>query len=255
MVKSKVFSIIALKGGVGKTTLVANLGAALCDEYKKRVLIIDANFSTPHLGLHVGLINPEKNLHPALMDHYPINEAIYEHPTGFHIIPGKLAPQLIDFSSLRNKIESLKESYDYILIDSSPSLNHEMLAAMEASDEIIVVSSPDYPTLSSTLHAIRIARENGIQIKGLVLNKVRKKSFELKTKEISGASETNILVSIPDDVNVQSSLAKMSPVVINAPKSEASHSIKQLAGSLVGQKYKKRGILGGISKRLKIKRD
>ena len=58
----KVIGIISLKGGVGKTSSVANLGAALT-EFGKKVLVVDANFSAPNLGLHLGLTNPEIKLH------------------------------------------------------------------------------------------------------------------------------------------------------------------------------------------------
>jgi len=161
----RVFGVVALKGGVGKTTVVTNLGATLSETYDKKVLLIDGNFSTPHLGIHLGIINPPHNLHPVLNNEYSIYEAIYQHPLGFHVIPGKLSPSPIDHFSLRDKIEPLRQIYDVIIIDSSPSLNNEMAATMHASDDIVVVSSPDYPTLSSTLHAVKIARERETPIK------------------------------------------------------------------------------------------
>ncbi|MCF7910302.1 AAA family ATPase [Candidatus Pacearchaeota archaeon] len=247
---SKVFGIIALKGGVGKTTVVANLGAALADEFKKKVLIVDANFSTPHLGLHVGLINPDHNLHPALRDEYSIYEAIYQHELGFHIIPGKLPPASPDSNILKEKIDALREIYDIILIDSSPSLNEEMAATMAASDELIVVSSPDYPTLSSTLHAIKIAKERQTPIKGIVINKVHKKRFEISMKDIRESSEVDVLASLPNNLNVLAAVSKMTPVVNYAPRQDISHAFKKLAGSLVGESYKK-PIFSKISRRKK----
>lgn len=249
----QVFGIVALKGGVGKTTLVSNLGAALNDQFGKKVLLVDANFSTPHLGLHVGIVNPKYNLHPALKDEYSIYEAIYQHPSGFHIIPGKLAPETLDPLKLKEKLDPLREIYDVILIDSSPSLNNEMLATMNASDEIIVVSSPDYPTLSSTLHAVNVARKQNTQIRGLVLNKVRKKSFELGKKDIIGASDTEILASLEDDVKVLSALSKMVPVVSYAPKEKISQEFAKLAASLINEPYKKSTLFSNLKNKLKKK--
>lgn len=239
MDNSKVFGVIALKGGVGKTTVATNLGAALADEFQKKVLIVDANFSTPHLGLHVGLINPRHNLHSALTDQCSIHEAVYQHELGFHVIPGKLAPSLINPFSLKEKLDELKEMYDVIIIDSSPSLNEEMAATMEAADELLVVSSPDYPTLSSTLHAINIAKEKGVDIRGIILNKVRKKRFELGQRDITQASEVKVLASLPDSLKVLAATSKMTPVVNFAPNQDISHMYKILAGSLVDEKYKK----------------
>lgn len=250
-----VFGVIALKGGVGKTTLVTNLGAALNENFGKKVLLVDANFSTPHLGLHLGIVNPEHSLHSVLKGDYSIYEAIYQHPLGFHVIPGKLSPDPVDPLILREKLEPLKEIYDVILVDSSPSLNDEMVATMDASDEIVVVSSPDYPTLSSTLHAINVAKGQNTPIKGIVLNKVRKKSFELGKKDMVDASEVDVLASLPEDVKVLAALSKMVPVVSYAPRQGISKNYNKLAASLVNEKYKKKGILSNLKSKLKKKKE
>ncbi|MGD9276112.1 MAG: AAA family ATPase [Candidatus Pacearchaeota archaeon] len=228
----KIIGIIALKGGVGKTTVVSNLGATLSKEFGKKVLIVDANFSTPHLGLHVGLVNPDNTLHSVLNNDCEIKNAIYIHDAGFHIIPGQLMPDVLNPRVLRTKLKPLKEMYDVILIDSSPSLDKEIIATMMASDELLVVSTPDYPTLSSTIHAVKIAQEKGTPIKGLVLNRVNKKKFELTQKDISSASDVNVLVSLPENLKIQSAVSKMIPAVISYPKADVSKRYKKLASLL-----------------------
>ena len=55
----KIIGVLSLKGGVGKTSSVVSLGAAL-SHFGKRVLLVDANFSTPNLGIHLDVVNPEK---------------------------------------------------------------------------------------------------------------------------------------------------------------------------------------------------
>ncbi len=236
MGQAKVFGIIALKGGVGKTTMVSNLGASLARDYDKKVLMIDANFSTPHLGLHLGLLAPKYTLHHVLNDNHSIFEAIYQHELGFHIIPGKLAPFETGYLGLKDKLDELRDIYDVILIDSSPSLNEEMYATMAASDELLVVSSPDYPTLSSTIHAISVAGTKDAKIRGIVINKAYKKKFELSKKDIEGASGAKVLSVIPENFKVVSALSRMQPVVVNFPRQDVSAEYKKLAGSLVGEK-------------------
>ena len=61
----KVIGIVSLKGGVGKTSVVTALGAAI-SEFNKKVLLVDANFSAPNLGLHLNIINPEVTIHDVL---------------------------------------------------------------------------------------------------------------------------------------------------------------------------------------------
>ena len=87
---SKVIGIIAIKGGVGKTTTVVNLGAILSKEFNKNILIVDGNFSAPNLALHFGITKSEKTLHDVLLNKANIDEAIIKHSDNFHILPSSL---------------------------------------------------------------------------------------------------------------------------------------------------------------------
>lgn len=234
----KIIGIISLKGGVGKTSSVSNLGAALASEFGKKVLVIDANFTAPNLGLHLGLVEPGTTIHDVLLDKAEINDAIYEHESGFHFIPGAYISRKIKPFKLKQKISYLKDYYDMILIDSSPNLNEEMLATMIASDELLVVTSPDYPTLSTTLRAIRLAKQKNTPITGLILNRVRNKKFELKIEDIEEAAQVPVLSVLPEDINVLEALAKTTPVTLHKPKSNASVEYKKLAACLIGEQYK-----------------
>jgi septum site-determining protein MinD len=233
----KIVGVLSLKGGVGKTSTVVALGAALAG-FGKRVLLIDGNFSAPNLGMHLHVVNPEVSIHHVLHGSADIKEAIHNF-RDFDFIPasiffkGKISPL-----QLKNKIRGLKRKYDVILIDSPPSLNEEALAVMLASDELFVVTTPDYPTLSSTLKAIKSARKRGIKINGLVLNKVRNKNFELSIDEIEDTVEVPVLAVIPEDVNILKSQANFTPSVTYKPKSKGSEEYKKLAALIVGEKYK-----------------
>ena len=132
----------------------------------------------------------------------------------------------------------MKNYYDVILIDSSPNLNDEMLSTMIASDELLVVTSPDYPTLSATLRAVQIAKRKKTPITGLVLNKIRNKSFELSLEEIEEAAGVPVLSVLPDDVNVLEALSATTPVALYKERANASIELKKLAASIVGESYK-----------------
>lgn len=234
----KSIGIVSLKGGVGKTSVVASLGSAL-SEFGKKVLLIDGNLSSPGLGLHLNIIDPEKTLHHVLNRTANAREAIYKHAEGLHIMPASIFEKIeVNPLKLRDKIKGLKRTYDVILIDSSPSLNEETLAVMLASDEIFVVTTPDHPTLSATIKAIRLAKQRGTPISGLILNKVHNKDFEISLKDIEETLEVPVLAVIPYDVNVLKSLSNMKPYTSHKPKSKGSIEFKKLAGILVGQKYK-----------------
>jgi MinD-like ATPase involved in chromosome partitioning or flagellar assembly len=237
----KIIGIISIKGGVGKTSVVSALGAALANEFDKKVLLVDANFSAPNLALHFGVVDPEFTLHDVLINNTKIKDAIYESDHKFHVIPGALVSNYegkIDIFKLKQVLSSIKNDYDLILIDSSPSMSGELLATMIASDELIVITTPDIVTLASTLHAVKKAKEKKTPIIGLILNRVYNKKFELTIHEIEEASEVPVLAVLPHDINFLEALSKNKPITLYK-ETEAANELKKLAASLIGMDYGK----------------
>lgn len=243
MAKGKIIGIISIKGGVGKTTTVSNLGAVLAKEFNKKVLIVDANFSAPNLALHLGFIDPPTTLADALLDKADIKEAIYEHDIGFHMLPTALIHRKLNPFKLRNKINKLRDYYDIILIDSSPTLNEEMLSTIVASDQIFVVTSPDLPTLSCTMHAVKVAKRKKTPISGMIINKVRKKRFELTADELQESAGVPVMAVLPDNIKVLEALANSTPASVFSPKNDVAVEYKKLAASIIGYEYKDSRIL------------
>src|SRR4030042_5809770 len=167
--------IVSLKGGVGKTTAVVSLGSAIAG-FGKKVLLVDGNISSPNLGLHLEIVEPEVSLQDVLEKKANPSEAIHK-LENFDILPASIFRDYkSNLFSMKEKLKYLKRSYDYILIDSSPSLDNETLGAMIASDEILVVTTPDHPTLSTTMKALKLAKQRGTPISGIILNKVHNRN-------------------------------------------------------------------------------
>src|SRR3990167_6287456 len=87
---AKLLTIISGKGGVGKTTTAINLGAAL-NSFGKEVIVLDANLTTPNVGLHLGAPIVPVNLNHVLNGKANIADAIYEHESGMKIVPSSLS--------------------------------------------------------------------------------------------------------------------------------------------------------------------
>lgn len=243
----KILGIISIKGGVGKTTLTSNLGAALA-EFGKKILIVDANITAPNLGYHVGLSKPKTTLHHVLSEEADIGEAVYEYSENLHMIPGSAIGRPVNPLRLKAKIQKLRDYYDFILLDSSPNLNEEMLGTMLASDELLVVTSTDYPTLAMTLHAVKVARERKTPITGLIMNRVRGKNFELSIEDVEKAAKVPVIGYVPEDLSVPRALAEVSPAVVMYGNSDASVEVKKIAASIMGEKYKDTRVKSKIKK-------
>ncbi len=255
MRRARIIGFISIKGGVGKTTTVANLGFILARDFGKRVLVVDGNFSGPNLALHFGFTKHTKTLHDVFGGSAMLQKAIYEHESGLHILPGALFNnEKADYSKFHQYMASLRGHYDIILIDSSPSLNQEMLATMTASDELFVLTTPDYVTLATTLHAIKIARQKKTYISGIIINKARGKNFEIGLEDVQDATKVPVVSVLYDDESVLRALSKGVPVGGFKGSNDVSVEYRKLAAALIGERYVDRRFKTGIknlfSKRL-----
>lgn len=233
----KTIGIVSLKGGVGKTTIVTALAGAFF-RLGKSTLLVDGNLASPNLGLHLNVIDPEKTLHDVLNRSASLKEAIH-HGSGFDILPASIFNNLeVSPLKLKDHLKPLKNRYDMIIIDSSPALNDETLAVMLASDEIFVVTTPDHPTMSTSIKAAKLARQRGKPISGIILNKVHKKDFELSLEEVESTLDMPVFAVIPYDTNILRALSVMEPSTIYKPYSEGSTEIMKFAAVLAGEKYK-----------------
>ena len=235
---NKTIGIISIKGGVGKTTIAASLAASLVNHFQKEVLLIDANFSAPNLGLHMDIIKPEKTIHHVLDRKVQMKSAV-QNKFGVDVIPGDYVyNRELNYFKLKDKINTIKQNYDFVILDSSPSLNNELLATMLASDALFVVTTPDYPTLSCSLKAARLAKQRGKPIAGIIINKIRDPKFELSLKEIEQATEIPVVARIPDDKKSVRSLFTRIPLSIYHKRSPFSREIARLGATLSGEKHK-----------------
>jgi chromosome partitioning protein len=140
---SKVISISNHKGGVGKTTSAINIGSGL-NKLGKKILLIDLD-PQANLSQSLGIIEPDNNIYGALRGEYKLQPI--EVVKGLDVIPSTLdlSGAEVEMSGeagreyiLRELIEPIRGSYDYILIDSPPSLGLLTLNSFVASDQIFI---------------------------------------------------------------------------------------------------------------------
>lgn len=231
----RTIGVISLKGGVGKTSSILSIGKALA-EMGKKVLLVDANFSAPNLGMHLKLIDPEITLHHVLSKRNNVNEAIFN-VGDIDILPSSLFSNIhMNPLKLKEVLKPLKKKYDFLLIDSSPSLNDEALSTIFASDEVFVVSTPDYPTLSTTLKSIKNAKIHGANISGIILNKVHDKSFEIPPLSIEKTTNIPVMAVIPHDIDFLRATSNFMSFLEYSPNSLGGKEYRRLAEVLAGEK-------------------
>ncbi len=190
---SKVIALANQKGGVGKTTTTVNLGIGLAVQGKK-VLLVDADAQgnlTDSLGFHEP-DNLPLSLATALSkvmleEPYEPDEGLLHHAEGIDLMPGNIELSAIEVSlvntmsreiMLRTYINTIKDRYDYVLIDCMPSLGMMTINALAAADSVIIPVQAHYlpakgmTQLLQTIARVRKQINPKLTIDGVLLTMV-----------------------------------------------------------------------------------
>lgn len=235
----RVIALVSGKGGVGKTTTAIGLAAAL-NLFGKSVLLVDANVTTPNVGLHFGVPIVPVSLHDVLRNKKNIKEAIYQHKSGTRIIPGSIAFQdlkKVDPLKLEKILKDILHTSDFIILDGPAGLGKEAYAALKAADEVLIITNPEMPAVTDALKAIKYCEELKKDILGVVVVKTNARNIDMPLKEIEELLEQQIISVIPEDRAVKYALAKKDSVIHTHPDAAASIQIKKLAADLAGLDY------------------
>ena len=187
----KVIAICNQKGGVSKTTTTVNLGVGLVREGKK-VLVIDAD-PQGNLSQSLGIENPDELevALPSIMEQImtgeevDVTKGIVHHKEGLDLMPCNIDLSAVDISLvhvlsrefiMKTYVDSMREFYDYILIDCMPSLGVITINSLTASDSVLIPVQAAYlpvkglEQLIRTVSLVKKLLNRGIQFEGILIS-------------------------------------------------------------------------------------
>ena len=246
---TKVIAIANQKGGVGKTTTVVNLAAALSAR-RRAVLVVDLD-PQAHATLGLGLEKqPGVSLYPVLAGAKPIADVIQ--PTkwpNLNVIPSEvdLAGAEIEFgaredrlSMIRDALAPVKESgaFDYIVLDCPPSLGLVMTSALAATDSVLIPTQAEYlamdglALITSSIEKLRTGVNPSLELNGIVFTMVN--SVAKLTQDVIGEVREHFgdkvyETLIPRNVRVSEAPSMGVPVVFLDPRSKGAEAYRAFA--------------------------
>jgi septum site-determining protein MinD len=231
---NKIVGVVSGKGGVGKSFLAVNI-TTLLKRMGKNPLIVDCDLSNPSVGLHLGLSYGNVGIQEVLMNKNKISEAIVVQPqTGVRILPASLKYRPgIGLKKLRNLLQGMSD-FEYIVIDAPPGITEDVEHIIDACDEIIIVTTPDIPSVTSASKMVDLCKDVGKKVTGIIVNRVTDSAYELSNKEIEGMTEVPVMANVPEDRNVPESIAARTPIVLYNPSSPAATRIYNAVVMLTG---------------------
>jgi len=235
----RTITIASGKGGVGKTTLTANLGIAL-SQAGFSVCLIDADVAMANLSLLLGMQSSPITLHDVLLGEASAEDAIYDGPSKINFIPSGLSLESykrVDSERLESVVKDIADRYDFILLDAPAGIEKNVLSSISAASELLLVATPDAPSIADVLKTKIVAQRIGSKPIGVVINLVRGEKGEISSEDVMKMLELPIYGLIPYDEEVRKSFLqeKISPVIVRKPSAPASLAIQKIALKLSGK--------------------
>ena len=262
---SHVMTVTSPTGGCGKTFFATNMAAYLVKATNKRVILVDLDLQFGEVALALRIRTPRTIAELIEEDDIPaaLPEYVTTHDAGYDVLcapEDPVASERVGPREATAVLEAAQAAYDYVVVDTPPSMNEVVLAAFDRSHSLVVMATLDVPSLRnlrvflSTLDRLQLDAEHV----SLVLNKAED-GTGIDIGRLQRVYPQGFTAVLPYATEVTRSINRGQPVVITAPDADVSRKLIEGATRLVApeegaevvwsQSQPKRGLLSRIFRR------
>ena len=261
----EVIVITSGKGGVGKTTTTANLGAALALRGKK-VALVDTDIGLRNLDVVMGLENRiVYDIVDVVEGNCKLRQALIKDKrfADLFLLPAAQTrdKSAIDEQQMKGLVNQLKEEFDFILIDCPAGIEQGFKNAIAGADRAIVITNAEISSIRDADRIIGLLEASEIKNPELIINRLRpemvKKGEMMDVEDILGLLSIDLIGVIPEDENIITQTNKGEPAVTNK-KAPSGKAYVETARRILGENVevtipgrKKDGIFKKIKKAFK----
>jgi pilus assembly protein CpaE len=232
----RIVVVASPKGGVGKTTVAANLTVGLAEADPSQVVVVDLDLQFGDIASSFGISARHSTIDAlgkaAARDDFVLNTFLHEHPDGFFVLPAPANPAAadrVDPRRIGHLLRQLASRFRHVVVDTAPGLGDLALAAIEQASALVVVAGPDVASVRGVRTALETLRELELLPAScaIVLNGI-------EPRLAMTAHDAENIVGVPMDVVIPRRRAVARggnlgiPVLLSAPRDAAARGFRSL---------------------------
>ncbi|BBH18294.1 transcriptional regulator [Nocardioides baekrokdamisoli] len=239
----KVVTVWSPKGGVGKTTAAVNLALTL-SERGKQVCLVDLDLAFGDVAITMQLF-PTYSIEHAIgrdgtLNVDELHTLLTLHSDTMAILAAPTHPEVrerITASLITKVLDTLRETFDYIVVDTAPTLDDQGVSAMDASEDIVVVATLDVPTLKNVKIGLEALDELEVTAnRHLLLNRADDE-VGINADRIEGILGIKPIARISTSIDIAVATNAGAPIVLKNPAHPATRAIRELASHITGEPF------------------
>jgi len=238
--KGRIITVFSPKGGTGKTALSTNLAVALAHHQGLKTLLVDLDLQFGDAALTLGL-EPSKTIYdltalPGAIEPDKLRGYTTPHPSGLSLLAAPVRPEeadAIDEEKVAEILETARDTYEVTVVDTSPFFYGAMLAALEPTDQLMLLCSLDVPTLKNVRLSVQTLELLGFPSEriNLVMNRFNP-AIGITIDEVEVVLGRKIAFQLPDDPAVPLAINRGNPAVLSDSGSAFGQAALAMAGAV-----------------------
>ena len=241
--QGRVMTVFSPKGGVGKTTMAVNLAMALSNHGARKVCLVDLDLAFGDVAITMQLF-PTHTIEQAVGSEHTMDQAMLDglltrHPESVMVLaapPHPDARERITPALVSSVLRTLREEFDYVVIDTAPAFDDLTLTALDQTDECVLVATLDVPTLKNvkvaleTLDVLNIAQGH----RHLLLNRADD-AVGIDPAKVESILGMPVSALVATSVDIAAATNAGTPIVCGQPQHPSSVAVIELAARLAGE--------------------
>jgi len=241
--RAKVFSIYGLKGGIGRSTIAANLAVALRQQGDREVALLDGNLLYGDIGVMLN-VTDNKTIADVVrnfqtLDRDLITDILVSHSSGVKVLLAPSDPQVgeqVHAEHIELVLQHLLTMVDYVVVDTRPSFDEVTLSLLDHSDQIVLVLSLELTAIKAAKQYLEVGDLLGYDSDkvSLVVNRATAPAG-ITVADVEASLKRQIAAKLVDDpILTLKAINEGVPFMQSAPLAQLSQEIGQLATFLAG---------------------